>query len=111
MSVAFISGGPIAERCREHELPTSSLGLQRLRHALFGAWHLGADFEDRRRIRKALRRAYDKASKAVHTGNLPSEAQLDLSPAQDLCHRGILKLLREGPPADWGGMILGAELS
>ena len=69
------------------------------------------DFEERRSIRKALRDAYDTASKAVHEGKLPSTAQLGLSTAQDLCRRGILKLLREGPPTDWGEMILGAELS
>ena len=32
-----------------------------------------------------------------------------LSTAQDLCRRGILKLLKEGPPADWGDLILGSE--
>ena len=86
-------------------------GEMRFRLALFGAWHLGADLEDRRTIRKALRDAYDTASKAVHEGKLPSAAQHGLSTAQDLCRRGILKLLREGPPADWGEMTLGAELS
>ena len=43
----------------------------RFRLALFGAWHLGADFEERRSIRKGLRDAYDTASKAVHEGELP----------------------------------------
>ena len=85
-------------------------GEMRFRLALFGAWHLGTDFEERRMIRKELRNAYDTASKAVHEGELPSSAQLDLATAQDLCRRGILKLLLEGPPADWGEMILGAEL-
>ena len=85
-------------------------GEMRFRLALFGAWHLGTDFEERRSIRKALRDAYDTASKAVHEGKLPSAAQLDLAMAQDLCRRGILKHLREGPPADWGEMILGPEL-
>ncbi len=32
-----------------------------------------------------------------------------LSTAQDLCRRGILKLLKEGPPADWGDLIRGVE--
>ena len=81
----------------------------RFRLALCGAWHLGADFEERRSIRKALREAYDKASKAVHEGELPTAAEPTLSTAQDLCRRGILKLLREGPPDDWGDLMLGAE--
>ena len=82
----------------------------RFRLALCGAWHLGADFEARRSIRKALRDAYDTASKAVHEGELPKAARPALSTAQNLCRRGILKLLREGPPDDWGDLVLGAEL-
>ena len=81
----------------------------RFRLALFGAWHLGVDFEERRSIRKALRAAYDTASKAVHEGELPKATQPTLSTAQNLCRRGILKLLREGPPEDWGDLVLGAE--
>ena len=42
----------------------------RFRLSLFGAWFLGQDFEDRRRVRKVLRDAYDAASGAVHTGNI-----------------------------------------
>ncbi len=82
----------------------------RFKLPLFGAWHLGTDFEERKCIRKKLRQVYDAASKAVHTGDLEfSENQEPLSTAQDLCRRGILKLLREGPPRDWGDLILGIE--
>ncbi len=83
----------------------------RFRIALFGAWHLGADFRDRRSIRKRLRDAYDKASKAVHGDDLDfnPENQKLLSDGQDLCRRGILKLLREAPLPDWGDLILGVE--
>ena len=83
----------------------------RFRLALFGAWHLGADFEERRSVRRALRDAYDTASKAVHEGELPKAKKPTLSTAQDLCRRSILKLLREGPPDDWGDLVLGAQLS
>ena len=79
----------------------------RFRLALFGAWHLGDGLERRRSIRKTLRDAYDNASKAVHAGELPREEARGLSKAQDLCRRGILKLLHEGPPEDWGDLILG----
>lgn len=82
----------------------------RFRLALFGAWHLGATFQERRSIRKALRLAYDTASKAVHEGELSASMKPTLSPAQDLCRRGILELLREGPPNDWGDLVLGADL-
>ena len=82
----------------------------RFRLALFGAWHLGSDIGDRRRIRKRLREAYDVASGSVHSGVLDytSENRELLSDAQDLCRRGMLKLLREGHPHDWGDLILGA---
>ena len=81
----------------------------RFRLSLFGAWHLGADFGERKRIRKTLRDAYDAASGAVHTGDLydsPENRKL-LEDAQELCRRGIMKLLDEGPPSDWGDLILG----
>ena len=82
----------------------------RFRLSLFGAWHLGSDIGDRRRIRKSLRNAYDMASRCVHTGAAVEndENRKFLSDAQDLCRRGIVKLLREGNPHDWGDLILGA---
>ena len=79
----------------------------RFRLALFGAWHLGKNLEERKSMRKILRDAYDTASKAVHTGQLPPDRAQGLANAQSLCRRGILKLLREGPPADWGDLVLG----
>ena len=96
----------------------------RFRLALIGAWHLGADFQERKRIRKTLRDAYDTASKAVHGGDIdhggkkPTEDnsriqwrknQQLLSDAQDIVRRGLLKMLREGPPRDWGDLILGDD--
>ena len=85
----------------------------RFRLALFGAWHLGSDFEERKKIRRTLRDAYDTASGAVHGGDLeytPENKEL-LSDAQDLCRQGILKMLREGYPSQeqWGDLILGIE--
>ncbi len=81
----------------------------RFRLSLIGAWFLGKDFEDRRRIRKTLRDAYDRASGAVHTGNIAytNDNRELLANAQRLCREGILKLLREGPPTDWGDLVLG----
>ena len=81
----------------------------RFRLSLFGAWFLGQGFEDRRRIRRVLRDAYDAASGAVHTGNIAftDDNLALLSAARSLCREGILKLLREGPPPDWGDLVLG----
>ena len=85
----------------------------RFRLALFGAWHLGSDFEDRRKVRKVLRDAYDTASAAVHGGDLKGRTGIQelLSDAQDLCRQGILKVLREGYPSQekWGDLILGVD--
>ena len=82
----------------------------RFRLSLFGAWFLGRDFEDRRLIRKVLRDVYDTASTAVHTGSIAHTRHNNrelLAAAQRLCRDGILKLLREGPPNDWGELVLG----
>ncbi|MDE0390384.1 MAG: HEPN domain-containing protein [Rhodospirillales bacterium] len=87
----------------------------RFRLPLFGAWHLAEKPEERRSICKTLRAAYDMASKVVHGGEVVKgsgagpywEARAELDRAQDLCRRGILKLLREGPPRDWTDLVLG----
>ena len=86
----------------------------RFRLALFGAWYLGGDFEERQTIRKTLRDAYDRASGVVHGGGLElneSNRKL-LADAQDLCRRGILRLIDEGMPSteEWGNLILGSGL-
>ena len=83
----------------------------RFRLSLFGAWHLGSTLEERRDIRKTLRDAYDTASGVVHSGEVSSKSKGCLEEAQELCRLGILKLLREGPPEDWGDLILGANSS
>ena len=80
----------------------------RFRLSLFGAWHLGSTLEERRDIRKTLRDAYDTASGVVHSGEVSSKSKDCLEEAQELCRLGILKLLREGPPEDWGDLVLGA---
>ena len=76
-------------------------GEMRLRLALCGAWHLGVTFEERQRIFRKLRDAYDTASRVVHGGELKRTTETEelLSDAQDLCRRGILKVLREGYPS------------
>lgn len=82
------------------------------RLAHFGAWHLGSNFEERKEIRDTLKRAYGQASRAVHDGQVQfteDNRQLLLQ-TQVLCRRGILKLLQEGEPKDWGDIVLGSGL-
>ena len=84
-------------------------GEMRFRLAIFGAWYLGAEFEERKNICKKLRDAYDMASGAVHSGHVDSipENWEVFSDAQNLCRRGILKMLKEGNPNNWDDFILG----
>ena len=82
----------------------------RFRLSLFGAWYVAEDIEERQLIRKTLLDAYDAGSKAVHLGEVPGGNRGTLLRAQDLCRRGILKLLHQGPPDDWGDLILGADI-
>ena len=60
---------------------------------------------------KPLRDAYDTASVAVHSGEVPGKRTLNLEKVQDLCRQGILKLLDKGAPEDWGDLILGVSPS
>lgn len=93
------------------------------RVALFGAWHLGADLEERRTLRKTLRDAYGAASRAVHYGDVDSgrsarrkredpagrwrEHEKLLSETQGILRRGLLAVIANGPPPDWGDLVLG----
>lgn len=84
----------------------SELGF---RIANFGAWHLGADFDQRRKHLEVLRRAYSLSSRAVHAGEVKDTAENVklLTAAQDLCRDGILKRLSEDAEPNWVEMSLG----
>ena len=77
-----------------------------------GAWHLGADFNERRKYQEILRDVYDLGSKAVHASGVKSSNQDRklLAEAQDLCRKGILKRLDEAGEPNWNELILGKEL-
>ena len=80
------------------------------RIATYGAWHLGANLEQRHEFRETLRKAYSDSSSAVHGGKLKYAAKdPDLvSSAQGICRNGILKRLEETERPKWDEMILGA---
>lgn len=105
-----------------HDLDRDRSQEMAFRLALFGAWHLGANLQERKEIRKTLRDAYATASRAVHSGNIDtlrkkrrgsdhgrSENLSLLSDAQDIARQGLLTMLRDGPPRDWWDLILGGE--
>ncbi len=81
------------------------------RIAMYGAWHLGKDFEQRLRFRETLRKAYDDSSRAVHGGKL-KHAKKDpdlVGAAQDICRNAILRRLEEVKRPKWEEVVLGAE--
>ena len=81
------------------------------RLATRGAWHLGANFEERKEYRKILHAVYDRASTTIHasTRAFTEKDREYLAIAQDLCRRGILKRLEESKMPDWDDLILGKE--
>ena len=85
-------------------------GEYAFRVAFYGAWHQGVDFQDRERIFRCLRHLYGRASRAVHgntKGYTDKEREL-LTDVQDLCRRGIIKVLEHGQP-NFRNLALGAD--
>lgn len=84
----------------------------KFRLAVSGAWFVGEDAADRRRVWDTLRSAYDLSSTAVHGGELNKKKNKKhdstqvLADAMAVCRRGILRVLREGPITDWTDLIL-----
>ena len=92
-------------------LGDNSGGEKAFRVAFSGAWHLGADYEQRRKYRKTLYDAYHRASRSVHAGKVDDSEKNRklLIDAQDLCRQGILKRLYESEEPNWNELILGKE--
>lgn len=82
------------------------------RLANYGAWHLGADFDERHEYREILHKAYRLGSRAVHAVEVAAseENRKLLAGAQGLCRKGILKSLDEAGEPNWDDLILGKEL-
>ena len=80
----------------------------RFRLAVSGAWLLGQDGKDRRRVYNILRNAYDLASKAVHTGSVKQDGDTDttLTDALTISRRAILYILHHGRVTDWTALTL-----
>ena len=114
------NGSTLADRFIDLRIALESVYLRDFPHehsremafrlAVFGAWHLGANPDERKLVRKKLRDTYEKSSRAVHTGHVESTSENEelLSDAQALVRQGLLKLLASGAPPVWGDLILGA---
>ena len=74
-----------------------------------GAWHLGADINERRKFYENLGRVYSLASSAIHASNIKhnSKNQDLLESGLEMCREGILKQLRESDAPDWTNLVLG----
>ncbi len=84
-------------------LPNKPQTELRFRLALLGAWHLGTDFEERRRYFKLLKKAYDLGSAAVHAGHVEDtqDNRKNLFDAQRACRTAILKRFWETEEHVW----------
>ncbi len=78
---------------------------------LNGAWLLGADAVGRHEAWHTLHKTYKTASALVHGGRVrkKEDAVTLLKAAQELCRKGILRVLDEGPVTDWQSLILDAQ--
>ena len=86
-------------------------GELRFRVACHAAWHLGSDFNERQQCYELVRKAYDRGSKAVHTGHVDDTAanRRLLSDAQRACREAILKLIADTEERrPWKEVSLGA---
>ena len=89
----------------------SGSGESSFRLATRGAWHLGANYQERRKHYETLRRFYNLASRVVHAGQIKynvSDIEL-LIAAQDLCRKAILKRLDKGEAPNWDELIFGKQ--
>ena len=66
---------------------------------------LETDAEVQRRVQESIKTLYDSRSDIVHSGSgeeSPSRKGAAFVTGFDLARRSLFKLLREGPPDDWG---------
>ena len=88
-------------------LPKESHGEFTYRLATNGAWYTGRDRAERQEIFDDLKKAYNAASAAVHTGSA-SDAQAPLlEQGQAICRRAILKRIRTGQAPVWEDIVFG----
>lgn len=108
-------GGSVADQFVDLRIALEALYLPdcnselSFRLANRGAWHLGRNYEERLECQETLKKAYSRASDAIHAKTKPYKPKDEklLRAAQDLCRRGIVKRLDEGETPNWNELILG----
>ena len=86
---------------------SDSNGEFRFRLATRGARYLGKNLEERKEYYKILSDTYNVASKVVHGNEKKKIDSQLLENAQNLCRKGILKMLFQGQPNNWDEIVLG----
>lgn len=84
---------------------------------LRAAWHMGVDFEDRKKMLSTFKEIYNVRSRAVHRGELPTAISVPedgkvpitkfLDSTDALCAAAIRKIIRAGAFPSWGDIVLG----
>ena len=85
-----------------YDLPQGKISRE-LRHR--ASSYLGADSASRERIRKSVNEFYSARSSIVHSrsSNVPSQTNSEaFYKGFDIARRTLFKMLREGPPENWG---------
>lgn len=112
---AMNPGRPMADRFIDLRITLESLFLSqqpnqelKFRLAISGAWLLGQDGKDRRRVFNILRDTYDIASKAVHRGSVKHDGDTaaTFKDALTISRHAILYILHYGRVVDWTALIL-----
>ena len=107
----FTDLGIALESLYLEDMPDS--GEFRFRLSLRAAWYLGKNLETRQALMRDFRKIYDLRSRAVHTGDIRSEAATRefTQRAQDLCLQSIIKIIENGRFPDWNQLVLGDDRS
>ena len=89
-------------------LDKSDSGEYGFRLAIRGAWYAGRNQEDRQKCYKALKKAYNVTSGAVHTGRVKKEAHAKkvLEESQEICRKAIMKRMGSKKNPVWNEIIL-----
>ena len=105
----FTDLGIALESLYLEDMPDS--GEFRFRLSLRAAWYLGKNLETRQALMRDFRKIYDLRSRAVHTGDIRSEAATRefTQRAQDLCLQSIIKIIENGRFPDWNQLVLGDD--
>lgn len=88
-----------------YDLPERKISLELQNRA---SSYLGTDLESQKKIRKGIKEFYKTRSKIAHSGSNnvpPQERSKAFERGFDIAKQTLFKLLREGPPENWGEVI------